>query len=123
MSAATVVCLGFLVEDSPAAVGAEDVGSRPQLMVYCDALIEHKALASPLALRFRNVFEVLKNSTLEVVDVLEPTLQQVGGRLLAADTAGTEHGDGGVDLDVRLLRKPGWKVAESLRFRILGTDE
>jgi hypothetical protein len=42
-----------------------------QLVVYRDALVKHKALAAPAALRLRHGFQVFQNAALEVVNLFK----------------------------------------------------
>src|SRR5690606_6325081 len=68
-------------------------GARRQVMAYGDPVVEHEALAPPLALLGRHFLQIRANAALEAVDRLESFLEDEAGRLLAADAAGAERGD------------------------------
>src|SRR5690606_34868728 len=67
-------------------------GARRQVMAYRDPVVEHEALAPPLALLGGNFLQILENAALEVEDLLDSFLEHEAGRILAADAAGAEHG-------------------------------
>src|SRR5579863_9852663 len=64
-----------------------------QAMAQRDALVEDKALATPAAVMLRDMFEIVQDAALEVIDFREALRQQVARRFLAADAAGAERRD------------------------------
>src|SRR5258708_18696876 len=55
------------------------------------AVVKDKTFATPAALRVRHAFQILQNSTLEVIDLRKTARQQIGAAISAAGAAGAEH--------------------------------
>src|SRR5262245_49080741 len=64
-----------------------------QAMAERHALVEHKALAAPAAVRLRDLLKIFQDAALEMVDLAKSAREQMAARLFAADAAGGEHGD------------------------------
>ena len=62
-------------------------------MSHSNALIEDIARTVPETVACWHLFQVFQNATLEVKDLIEAKELHIGGRLFAADTSGTKHGD------------------------------
>src|SRR5690606_12778946 len=93
-------------------------GARRQVMADGDPVVEHEALASPLALLGGHFLQILENAALEVVDLLESFLEHDAVRLLAAEAAGAEHGDLLVLLPIALLTHVLGELSEGPGLRI-----
>src|SRR5690606_15424233 len=82
-----LVCL----RDGHAAGMALIVTALLQAVIDCHTIIEDEALALPQRLLLGYLLEVLQNASLQVIDLLEAQLLEIGRGLLAADAAGAEH--------------------------------
>src|ERR1035438_8461747 len=61
-----------------------------------DAVVKHKAFATPAARGFRRLFQIFQDAALEVIDLGKAARQQMRAGLFAADAAGAEHRDSAV---------------------------
>ena len=122
---AFLVALALLVflGDRQAAGMALIVLAGAQLMVDGDALIEHEALALPQRLFLGHLFQVLQDTALEVIDLIEALLLEIGRGLLAADAAGAEHRHLAVLCRVQLARDVVREITEGSGVRVDGTGE
>src|SRR5690606_37303717 len=78
----------------------------------------YKAFASPATLTFRNLFKILQNAALEMVDFLESTRQHIGACLLAANPACAIHRDPAVLSMIEVLRGEILELPETGELRI-----
>src|SRR3990167_9418100 len=96
-------------------------------MAHSHALVEDETFAAPQAFIFRHFLEVFQDATFQVVNLLDAFSLEEGGRFLATDAAGAEHGNlGGLSLTQQPLAftaEPAWELAESCRLRINGAFE
>ena len=88
-----------------------------------DALVEDEALALPEALFGGHVFEIFQDAALEMEDIVDAERADIGGRLLAANAAGAEHGDLLAFEFVAVARDPVGKIAKARRLRIESAGE
>ena len=68
------------------------------------ALIEDEALALPQALLRGHGFQIFQDAALQVINLVEALLLQIGRRLLAANAAGAEHREFALAVRVRFAR-------------------
>lgn len=101
----------------------EEVPPLSKPVGQTDALIEDKAFSSPETLLLRHLFEIFKDTALEVKNLCHSLRQQVVRRFLTTDSTGTEHGDALVMETMRILLPPFGKLAEGFRARIDRTLE
>src|ERR1700760_877455 len=64
-----------------------------QAVAERDALVEDETLAAPAAFTLRDMFEIIQDAALEMIDLAETLREQVARCLFAADAAGAEHRD------------------------------
>src|ERR1700674_1037279 len=64
-----------------------------QTVAKRDTLVEDEALATPTAVGLRDLFEIVQNAALQVIDLGKALGEQVARGLFAADAAGAEHRD------------------------------
>src|ERR1700738_4331130 len=64
-----------------------------QAVTERDALVEDETLAAPSAFTLRNLFEIIQDAALEVIDLGKTLPEQIARSLFAADAAGAEHRD------------------------------
>src|ERR1700744_2797834 len=64
-----------------------------QAMAERDALVEDETLATPAAFTLRNMFEIIQDAALEVINLTEALREQIARRFFTADAAGAEHRD------------------------------
>src|SRR3984957_12606776 len=64
-----------------------------QTVAERDTLVEDEALAAPTAFGLRDLFEIVQDAALQVVDLGKTLREQVARGLFAADAAGAEHRD------------------------------
>ena len=83
------------------------VGTALKIMVNGNPIIKDKTLAVPKGLLRRHFFEILKNATLKVIDLIKALLFHIGSRLFAANTAGAKHGNFFVFLGVEIFLAKG----------------
>src|SRR5690606_29694939 len=102
--------------DGPSAAVAELVRAGLEAVADRDALIEHEAFAVPQAVVGGDGFEIVQNSTLQVVHRVDPLGFQESGRFLAADAARAEHGDpwrfAAAQQRLALAAEPGREIPE-----------
>src|SRR5258707_3385132 len=84
-----------------------------------DAIVKDKTFATPAALGFRDGFQILQNSALEVIDLGKALRQQIGAGLFAADAAGAEYRDLAMPCRVEM---PGGKFPEPPEAPDAGID-
>ena len=89
---AIVFALHVGVADGHTAGVAQGVGAGRQAVADGDAVIKDEALALPFTLVLIDFFEVLEDAALEVIDLGEAELFDVGGGFFASYSAGAEHG-------------------------------
>src|SRR6478736_1785338 len=97
--------------------------SFAQPMSERDPLVEHETLAAPTALGLRDAFEITQDATLEVIDLRKTARQQISAGLLAADTAGAEHGDAPMPGRIEMARGEILELTETCQSRIDRTLE
>src|SRR5689334_21058809 len=85
---------------------------------YGDPFVENEAFAAPETLLGRDALQVVQNASVEVIDFVETHLNQMGGRLLAANAAGAEHRDLAVAPRIEVRFHVLGKVAECGSFRV-----
>src|SRR5580692_12760990 len=64
-----------------------------QTVAKRDPLVENEALATPAAVGLRDLFEIVQDAALQVIDLGKALREQVARGLFAADAAGAEHRD------------------------------
>src|SRR5690606_64616 len=58
-----------------------------------DPLVEDEALALPQALLRRHLLQIVQDAAAKMENLFDPERAHIGGRLLATNAAGAEHGD------------------------------
>jgi len=98
---------------------------RPLLQSVTDghAPVKDETLTIPKTVFLWHLFEVLQNTALEVVDILDTLTEQEIGRFLTANPTGTEHRDPFVVEPLLVLFPPLWKFAKRFGFRVDGVLE
>src|SRR5690606_23280239 len=94
-----------------------------QVVIYRYPVVKYETLTLPQTLLLGNLFQVLQDAALEVIHLFEALLFQISRRLLAADTAGAEHGNFLVLLRIEVLLHILGKLAEGVSGRIDGVFE
>ena len=62
-------------------------------MGYGDTVIKNKTFAIPIAFLGWYSFEVVQDSSLQMINFLKSIFEKMGGCLFATDTAGAKHGN------------------------------
>ena len=88
-------CQLFFGQRMPACV-ALFVLTLLEISIYRDTLIEDKALTLPARIFRLDIFQILQNTAVELLDVLKSSIQQKRRSLFAANASGAEHGYLGV---------------------------
>src|ERR1700760_1136610 len=81
------------------------------------AFVEHEAFAAPAAFGFRDLFEIIQDTALEMIDLGETLREQIARGLFAANAAGAEHGDFPI---LRRIEMTRGKLLELPKTRNLG---
>ncbi|OAG71728.1 hypothetical protein A0J51_03142 [Gluconobacter japonicus] len=82
-----------LFADRTTAGMTDIVTANFQTMLHRDTLIEHEAFAFPEALFFRNGLQILQNTALKMINLIQPFGFHKRRGLLATDPPSAEHGN------------------------------
>src|ERR1700753_220334 len=91
-----------------------------QAVAERDALVEDETLAAPAAFTLGDMFEIIQDAALEVIDLGKTLREQIARRLFAADAAGTEHRDLSMSRRIEMAGGGILELAEACNVRIGG---
>ena len=89
-----------------------------QAGTYGDAVVEDESFTLPSALFLRQLFEILQDSALEVIDFINPFTEQKVGRFFTTNATGAKHGNLFVVKPIFIFSPPLGKFSESFGFGI-----
>jgi hypothetical protein len=83
----------ILGSENSVAVDAHLLVAGNQPVPHGDSPVEHVALTFPRTIGLGNCLEIAENASIQLVDVVETLLPEVGRCFFASDTSRTEHRD------------------------------